>query len=319
MISSAGRRALLVTILATASGLASATERTYLKIVVPFSAGGITDQTARMLADKMASQLGQAIIIENRPGGGSRIGIEAVAKAAPDGMTLLFTNISYSILPVIEPNVPFDPMTGLTPVTTAAVYGLGIVTNNNVPAKSLPEFIQYARKHPGKLNYGSAGPGSGAHFAGEFFKSLSGTDLVHVPYRSTSQALADVAAGVLELAFDASVKPYVDAGKVKLLAVTGSERDPRFPNVPTAVESGLPNFVQVSWLGFLAPPATSPSVVERIGKAANLALRDVALRTRMQSMGLTPQSSTPEQFSQQIRSDIATYRKIAAESKLKFE
>ncbi len=184
------RRVLVVAAsLAVATGLAQA-QSNVIKMVVPFPAGGVTDQAARIVAESMARQLGQTIIIDNRPGAGSRIGIDAVVKAPADGNTLLFTNSSYSILPVVDPKVPFDPLKALVPVGLSATYGLQIVTRKDLPVNTLPEFIAYARKNPGKLSYGSAGIGSGAHFAGEYFKSLTGTYLVHIPYKSTSAALA---------------------------------------------------------------------------------------------------------------------------------
>ena len=190
------------------------------KMVVPFPPGGVTDQVARIMAEHMGRQLGQVIIIDNRPGAGSRLGVEAVIKSPGDGTTLLFTNSSYSILPVVDPKISFDPAKALAPVSMTATYGLQIVTKKDIPANTLAEFIAYAKKNPGKLSYGSAGMGSGAHFAGEYFKSLTGTFLVHIPYRSTAGALNDVAGGQLDVAFDASAKPLIDAGHVKLLAVT---------------------------------------------------------------------------------------------------
>lgn len=159
---------------------------------------------------------------------------------------------SYSILPIVDPKVHFDPLKTLAPVSLSATYGLQIVTDMKVPASALPEFIAYAKKNPGKLRYGSSGLSSGTHFAGEYFNSLAGTYIVHIPYKSTAAA-ADIAGGILELAFDASTKPLVDAGRVKLLTVTSAKRDPRFPDTPTAQEAGLKGFVLESWVGVHAP------------------------------------------------------------------
>lgn len=319
MIASIRRVALLAILLVGGSGIAWAQVTKPIRFIVPFSAGGVTDQSARVIADKMAQTLGQSIIIENRPGAGGRIGINAVASAAPDGMTVLFTNIGYSILAVVEPKIPFDPVKTLTPVTTTSVYGMAVVTANKVPAKTLPEFIEYAKKNPGKLSYGSAGPGSGSHFGGELLKVLTGTDLVHVPYRSNSQAMNDVASGTLELGFEGAVKPWVDGGKVRLLAVTGNERDPRFPEIPTVAEAGLPALTVVAWGGLFLPPGASPALVERFNKAANQALADPSVRRHMAVMGQTPQGGTPEQFIQRIRTDLALFRKIATDANLKFD
>ena len=253
-----------------------------LHLVVPFPAGGVTDLAARSLAERLGPALGQTVIVENRPGGGSRIGTDVVMKAAPDGQTLLFTNTSYAILPIVDPAVKYEAEKSLLPVGMLASYGLSLVVANALPVKSLPELVAYARSHPGTLSYGSSGPGSGTHFLGEYFKSLTGTFIVHIPYRSTAGALNDVAGATLDIAFDATAKAYADAGRVRMLAVTGAQRDPRLPGVPTAAEAGLKDFVIVSWVGLLAPVGTPPATVTRLNAALNEALAAPALRQRLQ-------------------------------------
>jgi tripartite-type tricarboxylate transporter receptor subunit TctC len=289
------------------------------KLVVPYPAGGITDQAARIVGERMARELGAPVIVENLPGAAGRLAGDAVAKAAPDGNTLLFTNSSYSILPVVDPKVHYDPLKTLAPVGSAAIYGLQIVTNVNVPANTLPEFIAYAKTHPGKLSYGSSGVGSGSNFAGEYMKSLTGTFIVHIPYKSTSAALNDVAAGVLDLAFDASAKPLVDAGRVKLLAVTGSKRDVRFPNTSTAQEAGLSGFVLESWVGMLAPAATPADMLQRLNTAVTNSINNPAVRRQLLELGLQPDSGPAAHLGDTIRRELALYRKIAMDAKLKFE
>lgn len=311
------RRALLAAALAAAAGLAQA-QANVIKMVVPFPAGGVTDQAARIVAEKMGQHLGQTIIVDNRPGAGSRLGVDAVTKSPADGSVLLFTNSSLSFLPIIDEKLP-DPTKTLAPVGMAATYGLQIVAANRLPASTLAEFITYAKKNPGKLSYGSAGVGSGTHFAGEYFKALSGTFLVHIPYKSTTGALNDVAGGQLDLAFDAAAKPLIDAGRVKLLAVTGEKRDPRFPHAPTAVEAGLKGFVQQSWVGILAPAATPPDVVQRLNKAADAAVSDGGLQKRFAELGLQGQGGAASRLGAAIRAEIALNRKIAADAKLRFE
>jgi tripartite-type tricarboxylate transporter receptor subunit TctC len=301
-----------------ATGLAQA-QPNVIKLVVPFPAGGVTDQAARILADKMSQQLGQTMIVENRPGAGSRLGVDAVVKAPADGATLLFTNSSYSILPVVDPKVPFDPIRALAPVSMSATYGLQIVTSNKIPVNSLAEFITYAKKSPGKLSYGSAGVGSGTHFAGEYFKALTGTFLVHIPYKSTNGALNDVAGGQLDLVFDAAAKPLVDAGRVKLLAVTSEKRDPRFPSTATAVEAGVKGFVQQSWVGLLAPAATPAGTLERLNKAAAAAVADPGVQKRFAELGLQAQGGPPSRLAGMIGDELTLYRKIAVDAKLQFE
>jgi tripartite-type tricarboxylate transporter receptor subunit TctC len=290
-----------------------------MKLVVPYPAGGITDQAARIVGERMARELGQTVIVDNRPGAAGRIAIDAVAKAAADGNTLLFTNSSYSILPIVDLHVRFDPLKTLAPVSLVATYGLQIVTRPQLPVNSLQEFIAYAKSHPGKLSYGSSGMGSGAHFAGEYFKSLTGTTMVHIPYKSTAAALNDVAGGTLDLAFDGSAQALVESGRVKLLAVTSAKRDPRFPNTPTAQEAGLKGFVLTSWVGLLAPAATSAETVNRLNKAAASAVADPAVRKRLSEIGLQADDGPADRLAEFIRSETSLYRKIAADGQLRFE
>ena len=312
------RRSLIALALASGLGIAGA-QPAAIRFVVPYPAGGVTDQAARLVADQMSKVLGQTVIVDNRPGAVGRIGIDAVVKASSDASTLLFTNSSYTILPIVDPKSPYDPLTSLQPIAIAATYGLGIVLSNKVPANTLAELIAYARANPGKLSYGSAGPGSGTHFAGEFFKSMTGTNLIHIPYKSTTAALNDVAAGILDLTFDASAKPLVDAGRVKLLAIADDKRDPRFPNVPTTAEAGLKGFLTQSWVGLLAPAGTPAATVERLNKAMVTATADAGLSKRMHDLGLMPQGGTPEQFTQTMRQEQTLYRKIATDGKIQFE
>lgn len=312
----------LATIAAAGSGAwaqAQGTSNTPMKIVVPYSAGGVTDQLARLVAERMALLLKQTVIVENRPGGGGRIGVDAVMKAAPDGTTLLMANTSYSVQPVVDPSARYDPATSLSPVGIVGTYGLAVVTGRHVPVNTLAEFIAYAKRNPGKLSYGSSGMGSGSHFAGEYLKWLTGISMTHVPYRSTSAALNDVVGGVVDLAFDATAKPYADAGKVKVLAVTGRQRDPRMPDVPTVAEAGTKELTIVSWSGLLAPAGTPPAVVERLNHALNAALGDESLRKSLKDLGLVPQGVTPAEMREQIRQEYLFHRKVAADAKLKFE
>ncbi|MFC3682550.1 Bug family tripartite tricarboxylate transporter substrate binding protein [Hydrogenophaga luteola] len=289
-----------------------------IKVIVPFVAGGITDQVARGVLDRVSKSLAQTLVIENRPGAGSRIGSETVMRADPDGTTLLFTNPSYSILPITDTAVKYDPVKALAPVALVGTYGLPVVVSNRLPVNTLGEFIAHARKHPGQLSYGSAGMGSGAHFAGEFFQSLTGTEMVHVPYKSTAAAIIDVAGGVLDLTFDATAKSYADAGKVKIVAVTGKHRDPRLPLVPTAAESGLKDFVLGSWLGLFAPVGTPAAVVERLNKAVNAALADPGLVKQMEDLGITASSGSPLALGSAVQQDMVLYRRIANDAKLTF-
>jgi tripartite-type tricarboxylate transporter receptor subunit TctC len=288
-------------------------------LIVPFPAGGVTDLAARALAERLGPALGQTVIVENRPGGGSRIGADAVMKAVPDGQTLLFTNTSYAILPIVDPAVKYEAAKSLLPVGMLASYGLALVVANALPVNSLHDLVAYARSHPGKLSYGSSGLGSGTHFLGEYFKSLTSTFIVHIPYRSTSGALNDVAGGSLDMTFDATAKAYADAGKVRMLAVTGGHRDPRMPSVPTAVEAGLKDFVVVSWVGLLAPVGTPAATLTRLNSALNEALAAPALRQRLHDMGLTPEGGDAQRLLTQVREDVRLHRQIAKQAALRFD
>jgi tripartite-type tricarboxylate transporter receptor subunit TctC len=318
-ISTLSRRAALTLAVAALAVPAAAQPVHALKFVVPYAAGGVTDQAARVLAERMSQLLGQPVIVENRPGGGSRIGAMAVAQAPADGATLLFTNLSLSTLPLVDPAVRYDPVKSFAPIGLGAVYGAAIVVTPAVPATTLKELVAYAKTNPGKLSYGSAGMGSGAHFVGEYFKWLTGTYVVHIPYRSTSAALTDVAGGQVDMTFDATAKPLVDAGKVKALAIVGAQRDPRMPDVPTAEEAGVKGLDFNAWLGLLAPAATPPAVIERLNKAMNAALQDPAVRKRYQDMGLIPRVGAPERLTRQLRDDAALYRRVIERAKLRFD
>jgi len=290
-----------------------------MKVIVPFPAGGVTDIGARIVTERMGQILGQPLVIENRPGAGTKLGTDAAIKSTPDGYTLYVSNSSYAILPVVDAQAGYEPTKALAPVGTMATYGLAIVVNPALPVKTLGEFIDYARRHPGKLNYGSSGPGSGVHFAGEQFKQLTGTFMVHIPYRSTSLAVQDVAGGRLDMTMDGAVKPYVDAGKVRLLAVTDVRRDPRFPDTPTVGEAGLPDFKQVSWLGMFAPVGTPTEVIARLNQAMNETLKEAGMKQRLAELGLQPVGGAPSDLLQRAGDDLQLFRKIARDTRLKFD
>ena len=290
-----------------------------VRVIVPYAAGGFTDIGARVICEQLGQVLGQPVIVENRPGGGTRIGTSAVFAAKPDGSTLLLTNIAYSILPLVDPSVKYDAPTAAAPVGIASVYSIAVVVNAQLPVKTLREFIDHARKNPGKLTYGSAGPGSGAHLGGELFKALTGTDLVHVPFRSTSSALTEVAAGRIDLTFDGTALELAKTGKVRILAVSGTDRDPRMPDVPTVAEAGLKGMETNSWLGIFAPLGTPAPVVERLNQALNTVLQKEALTARFRELGMVPRSGPPSLLIDQVRHDTDLYRRVIHEAKLKFE
>ena len=232
---------------------------------------------------------------------------------------MLLTNIAYSILPLVSPAVGYDALSAAAPVGIASTYPIALVVNAALPVKNLREFVEYARKNPGQLTYGSAGPGSGAHLGGELFKSLTGTHLVHIPYRSTSGALMEVAAGRIDLTFDATAIDLARTGKVRILAVSGTQRDPRMPDVPTVAEAGLKGMETNSWLGIFAPLGTPQPVIDRLNQALNVALQKDALKARFRELGMLPTSGPPSLLTDQVRYDTQLYRRIIQEAKLKFE
>ena len=321
--SRSGRRGVLFLALAAAATLGTPAAfgqgGDAIKVVVPYAPGGVTDLAARVLAERMSALLGQAMIIENRPGAGSRLGAQAVAQGPADGSQLLFSNISFSTLPLADKGVKYDPLKSFSPIGLAAVYGAILVVKPSLPVRDLKELVELARKNPGKLSYGSAGMGSGAHFVGEYFKVLTGTDLVHVPYRSTAAALTDVAGGLLDMTVDATAKAMVDGGKVRALAVVASQRDPRLPDLPTAAEAGIPGLDFNAWVGLMAPAGTPAAVVARLNKAMATAMNEPALRQRYLDMGLVPRGGAPERLSEQLQADARKYRKVIDEAKIKFD
>ncbi|CAN7756878.1 tripartite tricarboxylate transporter substrate binding protein [Variovorax sp. LjRoot130] len=314
---SLARRALLGALGCLLISSASAAE--VLRVIVPYAAGGITDIGARVICEQLGQVLGQPVLVENRPGGGTRIGTAAALSAKPDGNTVLLTNIAYSILPLVDPSVKYDALTAAAPLGIASVYPVAVVVNAALPVKTLQEFIQYARKNPGKLTYGSAGPGSGAHLGGELFKSLTRTHLVHIPYRSTSGALTEVAAGRIDLTFDATATQLANAGKVRILAVSGNQRDPRIPDVPTVAEAGLKGLETTSWLGMFAPLGTPQPVIDRLNHALNVALQNEGLKARFRELGMIPRSGSPRELIEQVRYDTDLYQRVIRDANLKFE
>jgi tripartite-type tricarboxylate transporter receptor subunit TctC len=291
-----------------------------IRLVIPFASGGITDIAGRVFAEKLSAQLGQQVVVDNKPGGGSRIGADAVAKSPADGYTLLLANSSsHATLPVTSKDLPYDPLKDFVPIARLFSYSSVLVCNPGFAPKSVKELVAYAKQHPSTVSHGSAGLGSGNHFMGELFNSLSGVKLLHVPYRSSNQALVDVVAGTTQCSFDGAAKSFIDAGKVRPLAVTGLTRDPRFPNVPTLDESGLKGYQIFTWQAIVAPKGLPDAVARRLNQAANTVLQDPSVRSKAAELGLTPLGGTPEQLTTLMREDIGRYAKIAKDGNLQFD
>ncbi|MDO8874973.1 MAG: tripartite tricarboxylate transporter substrate binding protein [Pseudolabrys sp.] len=277
-----------------------------IRLIAPFPAGGLVDVLARTVGDELSKSLGQPVIVENRPGAGGNIGAEAVAKATPDGYTLLMT--SAGILTANEflyAKMPFDPATAFVPVSNVADMPMLVVVNPKVEAKTLAEFVAYAKANPGKLNFGSPGIGTTGHLGLALFMHAANIKLTHVPYKGAAPAITDLIAGQIDGVVDnpPTVLPHIQAGKLKPLAVAAKARMPQLPDLPTAAQAGVANFEASSWFGVAAPAGTPPAIVARLHKDIAAALAKPELRERFAKSGARLLGNTPEEFARQIVAD----------------
>ena len=285
-----------------------------IKVIVPYAAGGFSDQASRIISDAMSRSLGQPMVIDNRAGGGGRIGSDAVTKMAPDGYNLLMTtNGTHTYMAVTEKNLSYDPINDFTPISLIGTYGLLMVINPTVPAKNLKEFIAYAQNNRNKINYATSGMGSGLHFAGELFNAMAKTQMIHVPYKGSGPGMQDVLAGVCQVIFDGAAKTHIDAGKVRFLGTTSAVRDPRFPDMPTLSESGLTGYDLTYWVGLFGPKGLPADVQARLQAAVRTTLADPEVQRKLNGMGMTLVGSTPEQMVKEIRVETEKLRAIAAQ------
>ncbi len=288
-----------------------------IRFVVPYPPGGPLDTVARLLGQKVGERIGHPVVVENVPGAGGNIGAAAVARAAPDGYTILMGAVAtHAINPSLYSSIPYAASRDFIAVTQVASTPNVLVVNPAVKATSVKEFIALAKSQPGKLNFGSGSTGSAGHLAGELFKSLAGVDMVHVPYKGAAAAMQDLIGGRVDLMFDnlASSLAQVKAGRVRALAVTTAKRSPLAPELPTIAESGLPGFDISTWFGIFVPAGTPPAAVERLHAefAHALALPDV--RDRLRSMGAEPVGNTPAEFAAFVKSEAAKYAKLVKAS-----
>lgn len=291
-----------------------------IKFIVGYPPGGGADVTARLFAEHMSRALGQRIIVENRSGAGGTLGAASVVRSEPDGYTLLVAAISeISIAPAGVKDLPYDPSTDLKPVALLSKWSQILVAAPTFPPNTLNELIEYVKANPGKVSYASFGNNTLNHVNGERFKLAAGIDTLHVPYRGSGQSLVDLIAGVVQYTFDspATTLGHVKSGKLKAIAVAGNERLPTADFIPTMAEAGLPGFVINSWIGLLAPAKTPEAIVERLNREVNAAMQIPELRKILEGNNVQPGGGTPEQFAQQIRAEIAEYRKVAAQVGIK--
>ena len=287
-----------------------------IKIVVPFAPGGAADTTARLISEPLAKQLGQPVIVENKPGGGATIGASFVASAPADGYTLLYTTPGPQITnPYLMGKLPYDPDKDLIPVTRLSWFPNVLVVNPKLPVNNVAELIAYAKKNPGKVNFGSAGIGASSHLAGELFKSAANVDITHVPYKGTGQAVSDLVAGNLQMVIDSlSVYlPYIKSGQVRVLAIAMPQRSPLLPDVPS-VSDDLKGFDATAVNYLTAPAGTPPAVIAKLNKAIVAVMADPALQERMITMGMIPKTSTPEEMANEVKSEQIKWKKVIQDS-----
>jgi len=293
-----------------------------VRIVVPFPAGGTTDILARAIAQKLSESLGQAFIVDNRPGAGGNIGAELVAKSAPDGYTLLMGTVgTHAINASLYPKMPFNHVKDFQPVLLVAGVPNVLAVYPAVPANSVQELIAYAQANPGKLNFASSGAGTSIHLSGELFKTQTNAQMQHIPYKGSAPALQDLVGGQVQLMFDnlPSSLPLIKAGKLRALAVTSAARSPALPDVPTVAESGLPGFEASSWFGLLAPAGTPAGVVARLNSEGNKWLASPEARDKLATQGANAAGGTPDDFTRHIAAETAKWAKVVKESGAKVE
>jgi tripartite-type tricarboxylate transporter receptor subunit TctC len=287
-----------------------------IRLVVPSSAGaGVTDIMARLLGRHLSARIGQQIVIDNRPGASGILGSEVVSRAAPDGYTLLIANVSLVVNPFLYPKMPYDPLTDFMPVTMVNSAPLLLVVHPSIAARSVTELITYAKLHPGQLNYGSGGLGSTPYLAAELFKSLSGIDVLHVPYKGGAPALSDLVGGQLSFMIEnmPGTMPYVMAGTLRAIAITSPQRSPLAPELPTVIEAGVPGYEMSGWNGIFAVKGTPPEIVERLHSEVAKILRSPEVRRELTALGAEPVGDTPDEFGAFLKADMARWGKIIQE------
>lgn len=293
-----------------------------IRIIVPFAAGGFADTSGRLVADYLSKRFGQSVVVENRPGASGNIGTAMVANAPPDGYTLV---VGFDGTLVINPHVfarmPFDTVKDLAPIGKFGDGAAILVAHPSVKADTLDELVALSRREPNGLSYGTSGTGSTPHLAGEQLRQQTGANLQHVPYKGGGQALADALGGNIPLVFTAvaGAGSYVRSGKLKAIAVTGARRSEALPEVPTVAESGVKDFVVYTWVGLLAPARTPAAVIERLSVALNEVLADPEAKARLLQMGIESRPGPPQQFADEIRSDLERYAKLVKAAGIKAE
>jgi tripartite-type tricarboxylate transporter receptor subunit TctC len=292
-----------------------------IRLILPFPPGGPTDIAGRVIGQKLGEQLGQTVVPDNRVGATSNIGMEIAARAAPDGYTLILAGPPLAISPALYPKLSYDAQKDFAPVTLVAAMQNVMAAHKSVPAKTLKEFIQLARRNPGKLNFSSSGAGSTNHLAGELFRSMFGLKMVHVPYKGNAAALLALMSGEVDFGTYAvpPAIPPIKADKVRAFAVLSEKRVAAIPEVPTAQEAGVDNFVMPLWYGVLAPAATPRAIIDRLNAELHKALASPELKERLANAGVEPLTNTPEQFAEFIKAEMVRNAKIVKDAGIKVQ
>jgi len=290
-------------------------------IVVPFSTGGATDIVARLVAQQLGGPLGAPVLVENRTGGAGAIGWGSVARAAPDGHTLITTELSYAIAAGLNPNLPFDPRNAFSHITTAVSVPHVLVVTPGLPAKTMKEFLALARAKPGSLNYGSGGIGTNTHLGSELLKSQTGIFITHIPYRGAGAVLTDLMGGQVQMMISTvtTVLPHIKSGKLRPLMVLSNTRSPVLPDVPSAKDEGLPEMAMDFWVGFSAPAGTPQPIIEKLNRDINTVLNLPEVKKRSAEMGLTTVASSQAAATQQVESEIKRWSALIKQQGIKPE
>lgn len=305
----------VATVLVMTTGLGEAADwpEKPIRVILAVPAGAAPDVTARLVFPGLSQRLGVSLVADNRAGGGGVIGAEIAAKSAPDGYTLFISSPgALTILPHLRKGLPYDTLRDFVPVSLISIGPFVLMAHPSVPAKNIAELIALAKAQPGKLNYASAGNGVANHLAGELFKQMTGTDIVHVPYKGAPQAVSDVLAGHMQLMFNsiAPIVPHIKSGKLRVLGIASLQRSPQMPELPTIAESGVPGFEAVNWFGLFAPAKTPKAIISRVNAAVVSTIKTPEMQARFIALGADPVGSSPEEFAMFVRRDTEKYARI---------
>jgi len=292
-----------------------------IRLLVPFAPGGSSDTVARVVGQEMAKILGQSIVVDNRSGASGNIGFENVARATPDGYTLLMASSPLAVNVSLFKKIGYDPIKDFAPISLVALQPQLLVVHPSLNVHTVQELIDYAKAHPGELNYGSSGPGASQHLAGFLFTQMTGTNMLHVPYRGGGPAMTDLIAGRLQLMFETipSAIVYAKSKQVRAIAITDKKRSATLPDLPTVAESGVPGYSATGWLGIMAPAGTPPDIIAKLNAAILKALENSNVRDRLTQLGLEVVGDTPQEYSKFLKDEIAFYKKLVADAKINLD